>query len=290
VAEHALEVAHRIRRDVAPQTTGLVAAQLGEVRLRLGRPADAVALLQEAATATAKAEGPTSPRALARAHMLGTVYGQLERYAEAAATLRPVHAALGPASDPEIRAGVAYELGVALHRTGVKEEGLRRLEEALRLTRTLSAEHPALANRIGMMAQVHVERGRLDEAEGLLREAMDLDRRRYGDASAEVAGRYAELGQFLARYGRREDGIGFLDAACSLLRSTVGDADPRTVKVVDKTVGILHELAAAALARRDRELAVGLLSRATDLAVPVLGHGHERMRRVRELKAKHKLA
>ena len=36
-AEYALELALRRRRALAPQTTGIVAAQLGEVRVRLGK-------------------------------------------------------------------------------------------------------------------------------------------------------------------------------------------------------------------------------------------------------------
>ncbi|MEQ1567566.1 MAG: tetratricopeptide repeat protein, partial [Myxococcota bacterium] len=200
-AEHALEIALRIRRELAPATTALVAAQLGEVRMHLGRPADAVDLLQEAASATAAAEGADSPRALARAQMWGTVLNQLGRYPQVVEVLRPVAAA---ARDDEVRASVAFELGLALDRTGHREEGLRRIDEALRITRALGqggVDHPALANRVVQMAQLHLERERLDEAEGLLREAVDITRRASGDSSPEVAERYVGLGQFLARFG-----------------------------------------------------------------------------------------
>lgn len=285
-AEHALEIAYRIRTARAPDTTGLVAAQLGEIRAGLGRPADALPLLREAWEKTARTEGPTATRTLARAQMLGTVLNQLGRYPEAIAALRPVYDAFGADADPERRAAVAFELGLALDRTGTREEGLRRIEEALRITRQLEIggqPHATLSNRVTMMAQLHAERGRTEVAEGLLREAMEADRRLFGDASAEVAGRYAALGQFCVRFGRVEEAVGWLDAACSLLRSTVGDTDPATVAVADQTAAVLTALARTALEARDRELAGDLLLRAHELAQPVLGFGHEKTRRIREL-------
>jgi tetratricopeptide (TPR) repeat protein len=286
-AEHALEVAYRIRKDALPDSVGLVAAQLGEIRVRLGRPKEAVPLLREALELTARLEGPGSPRAQARGHMLGTVLNQLERYKEAVEVLRPVHAA-APV-DPEVRASVAFELGLALDRTGAKEEGLRRIEESLRLTRALG-DHPSLANRVTLMAQLHADRSRLEEAEGLLREATEIDRRRFGDASAEAAIRQAALGQFLARFGRKDEAVGLLDSACSLLRSTAGDADPRTVAVVELATGLVADQVASAAARKDRELASALVRRGLSLAEPVLGPAHARTRRLRELRDKHRLA
>ena len=47
-AEEALEQAYRIRSEIAPDTASLVAAQLGEVRLRLGAVAAALPLLKQA--------------------------------------------------------------------------------------------------------------------------------------------------------------------------------------------------------------------------------------------------
>ncbi|MEQ1505283.1 MAG: tetratricopeptide repeat protein [Myxococcota bacterium] len=209
-AGHALDVAHRIRRELAPATTGLVAAQLGEVQLQLGRTAEAVPLLREAFDRTAASDGPRAPRTIARGQMLGTVLNQLERYAEAAKVLRSVVDGVD-AADPDRRAAVAFELGLASYRSGAREEGIRRVEEAVRWTRavgTVAGPHPSLANRVTMLAQIHVERGRSEEAEGLLKEATEADRRTFGDASPEVAGRYAELGRMLARVGRADEALG----------------------------------------------------------------------------------
>jgi tetratricopeptide (TPR) repeat protein len=291
-AEHALEIAYRIRTELAPGTVALVAAQLGEVRHAVGRSAEAVPLLQEAVARTAEREGPGSPRTLARSQMLGTVLNQLGRYREAAEVLRPLVAALRPDASAEVRAAAAFELGLALHRTGIKEEAARRVEDALRLTRQLGTDerpHASLANRVTLAAELHLDRGRLEAAEGLLQEAIELDRRRFGDASPEVASRFAGLGAFLLRHGRADEALGWLDAACSLLRSTVGDGDARTTAVVGTTVGQLLQQVQAGLERRDMALARVLSRRALEIGTPVLGRDHEALRQLRQLRDKYSL-
>ena len=291
-AEEALEIAYRIRTAIAPDTAALVAAQLGEVRLRLGAVSDALPLLKEAYDATVAREGQTSPRTPARAQMLGSVYNQLGRHEQAARVLRPVHTHLRDAPE-ERRAAVAFELGLALSRTGVTEEGLRLVEQSVRWTRAWSqrsgAPHPSLPGRLTMFAQLLNQRARPGDAEGLLMEALDAERQLYGDASPQVAQRYASLGRFIAGQGRVDEAIGWLDPACSLLRSTVGDRDPRTIEAVEAQAGFVLERASRALAARDRELAAGLVLRGFELASAVLGHAHERTRRLRDLRDSHRL-
>ncbi|MEZ4240102.1 MAG: tetratricopeptide repeat protein [Myxococcota bacterium] len=287
-AEHALEIAYRIRKERAPATVGLVAAQLGEVHHARGRAGEAVPLLAEALKLATEREGPAAPRTLARRQMLGTVLNQLGRYGEAVAVLRPLVTSLPPAAAPDLRAAARFELGLALHRSGVREEAVRCIEEALRLTRSLG-DHPSLSNRVTLLAELHAERGRVDEAEGLLNEAIELDRRRHGDASPQVASRMAGLGAFLLRYGRDDEALGWLDAACSLLRTTVGDADPQTTAVVDTTVRQLLERVQASVARRDLVLARALVHRAFELGQPVLGRDHEALRHLRQLRDNHRL-
>ncbi len=291
-AEAALDVAWRIRTDVAPDTAALVAAQLGEVRLKLGDVQGALPLLKDAWEATRAREGDESPRALARAQMLGSVYNQLGRHDAAVKALRPVHAHLGDAP-PERRAAVAFELGLALARTGVAEEGLRLVDESVRWTRAWGqrsgSPHPSLPGRLTMFAQLQNQRGRPGEAEGMLMEALDAERQLYGDASPQVAQRYASIGRLVGGQGRLDEAIGWLDPACSLLRSALGDADPRVVEAVEAQAGFVLQRATQALASRDRELAGGLVLRAYDLAAAVLGHGHERTRRLRDLRDSHRL-
>ena len=292
-AEAALDTAWRIRKEHQPEGLGQLAAQLGEVRMQLGKVAEALPLLVDAHQDALRREGPDAPRTLSRAQLAGTACNVVERWSDAVAYLRPVHAALGPADDEERRATVAFELGLALDRSGVVEESRRRIDEALRLTRQMGARsgepHPELNNRLRSMARIHLQRGRAGEAEGLLLEGLEAQRRLYGDASPEVAEQQAELGRFCLESGRDDEALGWLDAAGSLLASSLGVSHPQTLAVVEAEVELLRKKGEAALARRDRDLAAALLHRAFDLAGRSLGHVHARTRTVRDLLAKHRL-
>lgn len=283
----ALEIAYGIRKALAPATTGLVAAQLGEVRMQLGRTREALPLLEEAHKAAVEREGEVSPRAGARAQTLGAAYNRLERWTQAARVLEPVHASLPEDADPDRRATLAFELGLALVRSGSREAGLRRLEESLRVTRELRAPdggpHRSLPNRLTLLAELQLEKGRVEEAEGLLQEALEAEKRAFGPASPQVGSRYLVLGRLAVRRGRSDEALGWLDAAASLLRSTLGDAHPDTAAAVEGLVARLLEEAEGALSRRDRDLARELLRRAHAVAAPVLGHAHEKVRKVRDL-------
>ncbi len=287
-AEHALEIAYRVRIELAPGSEGAVAAQLGEVRMLQGRTTKALGPLRQAHAHALQAYPPEHPHRMTRAQMLGSALNTLEQWDEAVEVLLPVGAALAADAPAERRATVDFELGLALHRGGRIEEGLRHIDRSVRLTRdmglAIDEPHPSLPNRLTMMSQLHVQRGRPVEAEGLQLEALEAERRLYGDSSAEVAQRYATLGYFYARLGRADEAMGWLDPACSLLRSTLGDDHPRTRTLVEYFADQLRLHAERALDRRDRQLAVDVLARAWELAVPVLGHGHESVRRLRLLR------
>jgi tetratricopeptide (TPR) repeat protein len=71
---------------------------------------------------------------------------------------------------------------------------------------------------LALAARVMASRGRADEAERLLIEAMEVDRRAHGPASVEVAQRQAAIGRFVLRQGRVEDALGWLETAVGVLR------------------------------------------------------------------------
>jgi tetratricopeptide (TPR) repeat protein len=283
-----LQRAVELRRALAPDTVGLASAQLGELLVKLGRPADAVRPLTEAHALTARQEGPSAPRTLARAQVLGTTLVALERYPEAVQVLRPVLEHLPP-DELERRAAVAFELGLALDRSGSEEEAVRRVEEAVRSTRQLSdaagLPNVALANRLGMMAQIHLRRGRGAEAEGLMLEALEAERRLHGDDSPEVAAMTAQLGHFCYRMGRRDEAVGWMDTATSLVETALGPEHPQTVAVADAHVALLLEVATAGWAS-DPEGSRALAERAFEVGGRLLGHAHARTRAARDLLAR----
>lgn len=279
-AEPLLARAYAIRSRLAPGTTSRIAAQLAEARTRLGREREALALYEEAWRGAEQEHGATDPRTLARARTYGVVLNSLGEHHLA---VEPLRAAVEHLAEGDERALARFELGVALDALGRGEEGLRLVEEAVRWTRGAGGPHPELSRRLTRLANLQLRRGHAAEAEGLLREALEADTLLHGDSSPEVAVRCAALGDFCARAGRRAEALGWLDPAASLLRSTLGDADPRTRSVVTFWLGLVMEQAEEARRQRDRELAVELVHRAWSVAVPVLGHGDRQVARLRSL-------
>jgi hypothetical protein len=70
----------------------------------------------------------------------------------------------------------------------------------------------------------------------------------------------------------------------------VGDDHPRTKGLVAYLADLLRARAEQGLSQRDRALAAELVRRAWELAVPVLGHGHETVRQLRLLRQREGLA
>lgn len=286
-AADVLERAYRIRKRVAPESVAMVAAQLGELKAKLGHELEAADLHEEAWKLMRAQAGPLHPRTIARARAFGALLNAIGHHGRAVAPLRDAFTFARTQGDAEMTAACGFELGLALDAVGQKEEGLRLVEDAIRWTRmtsdALDAPHPSLAQQLTKFAAMQLQRGRPAEAEGLMLEALDAERRLHGEDSAEVAARYAALGYFLAKQGRVAEAMGWLDPAASLMRSAAGDEDPRTRMIVEHQVQLLVEQAQAAITKRDRELARSMLRRAWTLAVPVLGHGDRRVARVREL-------
>lgn len=285
-AEALLANAYRIRTLLAPQTTAQAAAQLGEVRAKLGRELEASPLYREAWEKTKAQFGEEHPKTVARARAYGTLLNAIGHHGLALMPLRVVYDQARRQGDAETIAACGFDLGVALDAVGQKEEGLRLVEDALRWTRSVGTDiqpHGALAHRLTTYASMQLQRGRAAEAEGLMKEALEAERLLFGDASAEVATRYASLGYFFARSGRSAEALGWLDPAASLLRTAVGDQDPRTRVLVDDLVGLLIAQAEAAVGKRDKRLAAEMLRRAWSVGVPVLGHADRKVLKVREL-------
>ena len=161
---------------------------------------------------------------------------------------------------------------------------MRAVEASLRWTREQErvggVVHPALPDRLAEWAQIQVARRRADEAEGLLLEAADVERRLSGEGSLAVAVRYLELGRFMMRLGRMDEALGWVDPAASLHRTHLGDAHAATRAAVEVQLELLVERAHRA--GRDKELAKELLDAALSVAGPVLGYVHPKVRAARD--------
>ncbi len=283
-AEEMFALAYRVREAVAPASLGRVAAQLGEVRLLQDKGADAVGPLEVAYSHYRELYGPADKRTAVRGKVLARLCVVLGEADRAAPVLRDLHAAAVAGDDGELAAWAAFELGMALFRGSRAEEGQRLVEEALRRTRELGDPHPELPARLEAWSELMLARGRPDECDGLLLEALEADRRLHGEVSAEVARRYVQLARFYRALGRHTDALGWLDPGASLMRSVHGDADRRTRSAVDLLLEVLLEEAAAARGRRDKGLALDLVARALAIGEPVLGPTHATVARARRLR------
>ena len=257
-AEQLLEQAFRILKESAPDSTGPVAAQLGELLVRRGQSEPAIPYLQEAWERYSEAYGVSDERTVARGRTLAAILIALEREGAAIPVLRGLYKAAVATRDDETRATLAFQLGSALDNAGVAEESYRLVDEAVRYTRT-QPDHPELATRLTTWSRMALRRGRPTEAEGLLLEALEHDRYRHGDESPEVAMRYANLGHLYAQTGRRDEALGWLEPAAKLLRSTLGDEAWQTKFAVEALADLWVGVAGEAVKASDHIGARGIL-------------------------------
>ncbi len=283
-ADAMLEAALRIRRAVAPGSVGPTVARLAEVRMAAGRPGDALPLLEEAWRGYRAALGPDDPRCRQRARTLAATAIAQGQPGRAVDALRDLLASARAADHADEVMGFAFELGIALVRLGRMEEGQRLADEALRLTRAVRpGPHPELPRRLNAWVEITLRRGRREEAEGLLLEALEAEKRLHGPTSFEVAVRYVQIAQFCREQGRHAEALGWLEPGATLVRAAAGDSSPATRHAVGLLVDVLAEEAVAANGRRDRVLAEQLAERALSVGSPVLGADAPAVRKLREL-------
>lgn len=286
-AEQLLEQAFRILAESAPEQTGPVAAQLGELLVRRQQTAQAVPYLQEAWTRYRDAYGVTDERTVARGRTLAAIYTSLDREADAIPVLRGLYQAAVASQDAEGRASIGFQLGNALENAGFTEESHRLVDESVRWTRAQTVDdqpHPELAARITTWSRMMLRRGRPTEAEGLLLEALEIDRWRHGEGSPEVAVRYANLGHLCAQTGRPSEARGWLEPAAKLLRSTLGDEAWPTRFAVESLCDLWISAAQDLVKKRDHVGARNVLLPAKELALQVLGRDHRVLAEIAKLK------
>jgi tetratricopeptide (TPR) repeat protein len=273
-ADMALLQSHRIRSELAPGTQAGVAAQLGELRLGRGDSDAALPMLKEAYELLLEQRGPRNPLTIARSRSLARAYMKSMYYEDAEPLLRDLYAVALESGDEEQIAEAGFELGVVLLRLDHEEEGFRRVEESIRITREMGDPHPALASRLSQWVRLLLPRRHIEEAEGILREAIEAERTLHGDDSPRTAMRYVELAELLAQLGRADEAMGWLDPAVSILRSSVGDEHYQTFDAVQSLAYLLLMQAQRALVAKDKGTARELKRHALGM-VSILGDDHE---------------
>jgi tetratricopeptide (TPR) repeat protein len=280
-AGEAFALGYAVRKARAPETVALVASQLADIRLQQGMRDEALELLQESYEQFRARLGPTHPRVVKRARHLAKLLDGAKRFLAAEPLYRDLYAAAQASGGAEALAEAQFDLGAALIRVRLDEEGTRHIEQAVEATRALG-DSMELPQRLSLWAQLQLQRNRPREAEGYLLEALEVERRLFGEGSAEVAVRTAAIGHLYAQMGRHGEAMGWLDPAVSLLRSSRGDKDPATKTAVGYLLDLLDVEIERAEKSHDGALRRGFLGHAIEMASAVLGKGDVRTNRLRD--------
>ncbi|MCB9671385.1 MAG: tetratricopeptide repeat protein [Alphaproteobacteria bacterium] len=291
-AEHCLAVALKIRRAEAPETVARVAGQLGEVQLRLGRIDEGLDTLEVAWLADLDTVGEHHPDTLRRQLQLAQALSRAGKHRKAVPLWRGLDAVVRASGHGERMAEIGFELGRALLHVHKREEGIRRMREALKWTRQASeggAPHPELASRLTTWAELEIQNGRPHDAEGLLREAVEVESRVSGEASANTARRCASLGTLLARMGQTDEAMGYLANAASLLVGTEGADDPSAIAAVEATLGLVATKVEELIAQRDKDGAAVMINQAITTYGPAVGFDHRGLGVLRTLASNHRI-
>jgi tetratricopeptide (TPR) repeat protein len=217
--EIALDPDHSLRGN----TLHSLAAVLGDQ----GRFRDAVPVIAETLRIYRLKYPPNSTRT---AEVLGTISNiqkQLGNMAEAVTAARESLAIWNLRDDPlnPNRLNVLNTLAVVLDNSGEehREEAARLYQEALEGMKAIGHKKDGIASTMGNLAVTLTRLGRKEEAEKLLRDALDLQVEALGPRHPFVGVRHNSLAFNLMGQARYDDAEPHLRAALDIQRETLGD-------------------------------------------------------------------
>ncbi len=239
--------------------------------------------------------GPAAPETLETADRLAWALAWAGRGEEAGALLhetidlsRRHHGELSEAHAAAVHSRGSLAVSFPGPSMGNREgEVEATLRQALRIRRTLHGrDHPGIAAVLHDLAYVVADP---EEKEGLLREALAMQRR-VSDGPQEATARMAnDLALQLESQGREAESIRLMREALDLHRSLLGDQHPVTIRILNNLAGVLRDAGRSAAAedlyRQALELTRSLYPEDhVNLAFPLYGLGRVLLER-RELAA-----
>lgn len=223
------------------------------------------ACTRAADVAAAVSAGPSrnelKARSLAALMRVYRTRGELARAAE----LRPDAEPHGERPPPSAHAELLIELARVNQELGEHETAVVQLRQALDLARDCADPRHGEDLRVGALealgglARV---RGRYQQAEGLLEEALELAERLSGPESLQVAGVLNELGMVCKYSGRFDDGRDHYDRALAILTSRLGPETSDVAAIYHNLGGLEHARGDFAVAEPYGRAAVRIRERA----------------------------
>jgi len=229
--ERSLEVDARVLGDRHPRVAWNHAT-LGGLMLRTGRYADAAQHYEAGLAALRASIGVDNPEAARCLRGLGDVALERRRFAEADTLYARAMALFESRGGPK-----GSEVPPTLRRVGVLRLEQGRLAGAVEtLARALALgeevygrdDHPAIAETLVPLARARAAGGDPEQAERLLRRALEIAEKAHGPDHPDAAMALHGLGEVLARRGERDEAARCLGRALEIRRAKLGAAHPDT--------------------------------------------------------------
>ena len=227
-----------LRRGVlqAREMTGQPALQaqmldlIGRIHAQLGDESEARALIGEALeirrTTLGSEHADVATSLLHAAQVSSMMPSADEARMELAREAHAIRSRLfGPGDERTVDAG--FDVAITLHQAGRHDEAAPLLDAwVATVVRDSAAATPARAARLETAADILRFGGDAGEAERLIREALAMNRRLFGDRHQRVGTTLVRLGSMLTHAGRHESADSALAAAVALLRAAYPGGHP----------------------------------------------------------------
>jgi tetratricopeptide (TPR) repeat protein len=161
------------------------------------------------------------------------------------------------------------KLGFNLFDQGEFSEAADRLREALALRRTIlgDAPHPDIAKNMGDLALILVYLGDYDESEKLYLEALEMNRRLYGDTHPAVAEIMVNLADLYATLGELDQAETMYLDALDMMKQVLGEEHPHIAITMKNLAFVYHD-------EQKIEQAKATVREAMDMERRLLGEHH----------------
>jgi serine/threonine protein kinase/tetratricopeptide (TPR) repeat protein len=171
-----------------------------------------------------------------------------------------------PADHPDVANALA-SLGKVLQERGAYDDAIRAYEEAVRLHSRSKEPTPDLAESLSELANTHFYAGNYEKSVELNQQALEMDRRIFGDRHPRVGDTLISLGAVQFEWGRAAEAERYHRAGLEIIEAWYGPDHYRTAAALT--------VLARAIVRQERyEEGAGLLRRSLAIQERVHGPRH----------------